>query len=205
MLDELTKGTLLGLFAGLAPGPLLALVVSETVRHDVRSGIKVALAPLLTDVPIVLLALFAAGTLGSVDAVLGGISLVGGCFVVYLGIDGLRTQGIEVEAAAELSRSLLKGVLVNALSPHPYLFWFSVGAPTAIAAYREGFAGAVAFVGSFYVLLVGSKVTVAVLTGRSRGWLAGRAYKTVMRVLGLLLIVFAVFLFRDGARLLGWL
>ena len=47
-------GVLLGLSGGLAPGPLLTLVVAETLRHGVRAGIGVALVPLLTDMPIVL-------------------------------------------------------------------------------------------------------------------------------------------------------
>ena len=48
-------GTLLGLSAGLSPGPLLTLVVSETFRHDFKAGIKVAISPLITDLPIILL------------------------------------------------------------------------------------------------------------------------------------------------------
>jgi threonine/homoserine/homoserine lactone efflux protein len=56
MLEYLTQGTLLGLAAGVAPGPLLVLVVTETIRHDTVAGVKVALAPMITDVPIITLA-----------------------------------------------------------------------------------------------------------------------------------------------------
>ena len=48
MLHFLTLGTVLGLSAGLAPGPLLTLVISETLQHDIRAGIKVAVAPFIT-------------------------------------------------------------------------------------------------------------------------------------------------------------
>jgi len=40
----LSAGFLLGLSGGLAPGPLLTLVASETLRHGVRVGIGAALA-----------------------------------------------------------------------------------------------------------------------------------------------------------------
>lgn len=54
MIGFLLSGILLGLSGGLAPGPLLTLVASETLRHGARAGVRVALAPLLTDLPIVL-------------------------------------------------------------------------------------------------------------------------------------------------------
>ena len=47
MIDFLTIGAALGLSAGLAPGPLLTLVISETLQHGVKSGVKVALAPVI--------------------------------------------------------------------------------------------------------------------------------------------------------------
>lgn len=58
MIDFLTIGAALGLSAGLAPGPLLTLVISETLQHGVKSGVKVALAPVITDLPITLLTFF---------------------------------------------------------------------------------------------------------------------------------------------------
>jgi threonine/homoserine/homoserine lactone efflux protein len=37
-----------------------------------------------------------------------------------------------------MPKSLTKGILANALSPHPYLFWLSVGAPTMSKAISVG-------------------------------------------------------------------
>ena len=54
----LTVGILLGLSAGIAPGPLLTLVVSETLSGGVGAGVRVALSPLLSDLPIILFAVF---------------------------------------------------------------------------------------------------------------------------------------------------
>jgi threonine/homoserine/homoserine lactone efflux protein len=51
---------------------------------------------------------------------------------------------------------------------------------------------------------VGSKVALAVLAGRSSRLLDGKRYEYVMRALGLLLLLFAVFLLLDGLRLFGW-
>ena len=60
MMTALATGIVLGLSSGLAPGPLLALVVAQTLRHGPREGCKIALTPLVTDAPIILVALILA-------------------------------------------------------------------------------------------------------------------------------------------------
>ena len=203
MISYLGIGVLLGLSAGLAPGPLLTLVVAQTIRYDAGAGVKVALAPLVTDLPIALLAVFVLSRLAGFDSILGMISLVGGCVVMVMGINGVRTKPVEIEMTPSNPRSLLKGVLVNVLSPHAYLFWFSVGAPTVARAYERHIWAPAAFVGGFYLLLVGSKVLLAVLVGKSKKILTGPVYLFSMRGLGLLLCLLAMFLFREGLDLLG--
>jgi threonine/homoserine/homoserine lactone efflux protein len=203
MIHYLTIGMILGLSAGLAPGPLLTLVISETLAHDIRAGIKVALAPLVTDLPIVVFTVFVLSRLSGFHSILGAISLVGGGLVMAMGIKGLRSRGVVVDMAQARPRSLAKGILVNILSPHPYLFWLSVGAPTMTRAWGVHIFAAAAFVASFYCLLVGSKITLAVLAGKSKKFLTGHGYITTMRFLGLALCALALFLFKDGLDLLG--
>jgi threonine/homoserine/homoserine lactone efflux protein len=203
MTEFLTVGVILGLSAGISPGPLLALVISETLRHGMRAGVHVALSPLVTDLPIIVLTFFMLSTLSDVHGLLGIIALIGGCVIFYMGFESMRPAPPDPGAADAAPRSLVKGILVNALSPHPYLFWLSVGAPIMGRAMAQGSASLVAFIASFYVLLVGSKITLAVLVGRSRSFLNGAVYKYTMRLLGLALWGLAFFLFRDGLKLLG--
>jgi threonine/homoserine/homoserine lactone efflux protein len=203
MLSYLAQGTLFGLASGFAPGPLLALVVAETLRYGTGAGIRVALAPLVSDVPIVIATLFLLTRFSNLQTVLGMLTVVGAFFVFYLGWENLRSSGADFGEEHSTSRSFRKGVAVNVLSPHPYLFWLSVGGPITMKAYGTGILGAAAFVLPFYLFLVGTKVGLAVAVGRSRGFLKGKAYLAVMRVLGLLLCLLALLLLRDGLRLLG--
>lgn len=204
MLTSLIAGLTFGLSAGLSPGPLSTLVISQTLRHGIREGMRVALSPLITDLPIILISVFVLTRLANANAVLGVISIIGGLFVCYIAYETFTTTHFEVSEQAPAPQSLTRGALVNALSPHPYLFWFSVGAPTMVKAMQDnGWPAALAFVIGFYVTLVGSKIVVALLVGKSRGFLMGPAYKWVMRGLGVLLLVFALLLFREGLHLFG--
>ena len=82
MTGFLLVGTILGLSSGLAPGPLVTLVISETLQHDVKAGIKIALAPIVTDVPIIFLTLFILAELSTFHKILGIVSLLGGLFIL---------------------------------------------------------------------------------------------------------------------------
>jgi len=204
VLEYLATGVVLGLAAGFAPGPLLALVLAQSIRFGTREGLKVAAAPLLTDLPIVILATaLVAAAAGTAGGLLGAISLAGAAFVAYLGIESIRTTGVQAGRPDEAPRSWTRGALVNALSPHPYIFWITVGAPMLIRAWADGPLAAAAFLVGFYACLVGAKMLLAVIAGRSGGRLRGGAYRAVMVVLGALLLLFAVRLAGEGLRLLG--
>ena len=206
MIEFLAIGIVLGLSAGLAPGPLLTLVISETLQHDIRSGIRVAISPFFTDLPIIILTLVVLSRLSGFHKILGVISLIGGCVILYMGYESLNPKRSESDLSKTAApRSLTKGILANALSPHPYLFWFTVGGPTVNKAYSSSLVSAFVFMGSFYLLLVGSKVVLAILVGRSKSFLSGTMYVYTMRFLGIALCVLALLLFQDGLELLGLL
>ena len=90
--------------------------------------------------------------------------------------------------------------MANLFNPHPWLFWMTVGAATLVKAVAASWPAAALFLGVFYLMLVGSKLLLALMAGRSRALLAGRPYRLVMRALGVLLALFAVLLFREGLR-----
>lgn len=192
----------MGLSAGIAPGPLLTLVITETLRHDLRAGVKVSLAPLITDLPIVLMTLLLASRF-STAPVLGTLSFLGAAFLVYLGLEGLRFRGVELPEEATSPRSLKKGVIANLLNPHPYVFWLSIGAPTVVKAYKEDIVLSIQYLLGFYVCLIGAKVLVAVVISRSKTLLKTRAYVYTNKLLGLLLLIFALLFTRQGLQYFG--
>ncbi len=200
MLTALASGVLLGLSAGLSPGPMLALVLAQTLRHGSREGCKVALTPLVTDAPIILLALVLASKLEQARPLLGIVAIAGAVFLLYLAWESLSPARPTAEAPAERPRSWLKGIVTNLLNPHPWLFWLTVGAAILAQAMAQSRVAAAVFLFGFYLLLVGSKVTVALLAGRSRTLLSGRPYRLAMRALAIMLTLFAVLLVREGLK-----
>jgi threonine/homoserine/homoserine lactone efflux protein len=202
MLLYLYSGLVLGFAAGVAPGPLLTLVVSQTLTHGVGEGIKVALAPLITDLPIILLALWVGSALVERPFPLGLLSLAGAAYICFLAWESLKIK-IEDHADTHAVKSMTKGILTNILNPHPYLFWITVGTPLLLKTWGDGPLGAIVWLFSFYVMLVGAKIGIAFLVGYSRRFLYGSGYLWLNRILGFVLIFFAFVLARDGLALVN--
>jgi len=203
MIELVIAGAVLGLSGGVSPGPLLALVVSETLHRGVAGGIRVAVAPLITDFPIVAAVFLVLSRLSDVTPVLGAVTLAGAGFLAFLGVTGLGSRATEIQPSGTPRRSLLKGVVTNFLNPSPYLFWLTVGGPLLVGAADEGLAGPAAFLVSHYLLLVGSKIAVAVAAWRSRRFLGSRAYVWMNRALGVVLLGFAAIFLWNGVEYLS--
>jgi threonine/homoserine/homoserine lactone efflux protein len=202
MIELLIAGITLGLYAGFSPGPLLVLLISQTLKHGHREGIKVALAPLITDLPIIIASLIFLSFVAGYNFILGLISIFGGLYLAYLAYESFKTKGLTEEIKTEEPKSLKKGVTVNFLNPSPYIFWITVGGPLIITAYIGNALSPLLFLVSFYALLVGSKIGIAFAAGKSREFLTGRPYLYIMRTLGVVLVIFALYFFIQGAQLL---
>lgn len=184
-------GAALGLSAGLSPGPLLALVIVQTLTYSVREGVKVAASPLVTDTPIVLAALALTAGLAGHPKLLALLTLGGAVYLGKSALSSLRFRPDAPAPAAASPKSLQKGVLANLLNPSPYLFWGGVGAPLLAQAWGAGAATALAFLAGFFGCLIGSKVLVAWLTGRFGPLMGSPAYALIMRALGVMLLGYA--------------
>ena len=199
----LFSGVVFGLSAGLSPGPLLTLVISETLKHGMKEGMKVSIAPLLTDLPIVLITILVLSRLSNMLPALGVVSLLGCAFLTYLGFESITFRGVDIEVAQVKHDSVKIGVITNFLNPNPYMFWLTIGAPLVLKALKIGLFSASLFILGFYVFLVGSKVLVALVVGKSRFFLKSRNYIYTIRFLGVILLVFAVLFLKDSCELFG--
>jgi threonine/homoserine/homoserine lactone efflux protein len=198
--DALALGLSLGIGAGVAPGPLLAVVIRATLEGGFAAGARVAMGPFLTDLPIIAFAALLAAALP--EEALAALGIAGGAFLVWLGVEALREEPAPVEAAAggagAAAGSLRRGAVVNLLNPHPWVFWIAVGVPIL----GDGSAAeAAVFLVTFYAMLVGSKLVVAALlaAGRER-LLRGAGYRWALRGSGVLLLVAGVALAVEGAH-----
>lgn len=202
-LPYVISGFFLGVIAGFMPSPLTTLVITETLQHNKRQGAIVAAVPIITDIPIILGVLFVLAKISELTTVLGFISLLGALFLVRLACGMFSIKGVELNIQSVKPDSLRKGIITNFLNPNPYLFWATVGGPTVLNGYAVSWLAAAGFIGTFFFFLVVIKMLLAVIVEHFKTFMTSKTYIYALRVMGIMLLVFAAMFLKDGLALLG--
>jgi threonine/homoserine/homoserine lactone efflux protein len=195
----LLSGLSLGLSAAASPGPYQAYTIGLTLRSGWRRALPAAAAPLVTDGPIIALVLL---VLTRVPAeFLRLIQIAGGGFVLYLAWKTLQAyrqfQPDAVISSSENRRSLWHAVLMNFLSPGPYIFWSLMAGPTLLRGWNQSPLLGLSFIGGFYLALVGGMLLLILVFGAARG-LGTRVNRAMLGLSALALLGFGVFQLWQG-------
>lgn len=200
-IEVATTAVLFGFIAGITPGPLMALIMSETLRHGKGVGIKIALAPLITDLPIMLVSVFILSKLSHLNIVLGTVALIGSLYLGYLAYESIKIKKVHLDLSHTAKKSVMKGVVANFLNPNPYIFFFSVGGPIIVRAMKQNLINGPLFVFIFLAVLVGVNIFFAGIVHKSRKFIQSNAYVYTIRTLGVVLFLFAMIFFKQSIEL----
>jgi threonine/homoserine/homoserine lactone efflux protein len=196
------RGVSLGFSAGVLPGPFQAYIINATLMLGWRKSIVIILSPLITDIPIATLIVVILGQLpvGFIQV----LRIVGGLFLLWLAYSTWKqyrvgvTLGETVDGSSTASqRALLRGVMMNFVSPGPYLFWSTVNGPLLIEALEQsvwnGIVVLIAFYGTFLLILA---LTVFIFDRLRR--LDERVTRAILFLTIVILVWFGVTLIVQG-------
>jgi threonine/homoserine/homoserine lactone efflux protein len=178
-----------GLAAGLKPGPLGVIVIQQTLSRGLSAGVRASLAPLITDGPIIIAAMWFLSRFKSIDLFAAALSLLGGAYLLWLSAKMFRVSEISLAGKLNSQSSLTAAVKVNLLNPGPYLFWFTVGGSYII---RGSTTESLVFIVTTIGTLIVSKIAVAVLALRFFPSLESRGYLLTMKFLAGALVWFGL-------------
>lgn len=196
--EALISGLFFGFSSGISPGPLSALTISRTIQGGVREGAQVALSPLVTDLPIIVGALYLVQRITEQSAILGLISVTGGMFLFYLAYQSFMYRPNPASPSNDRGHSLIQGITTNFLNPYPYIFWITIGAPYAHRLIERRDLSSVSFFIAFYSAMLACKMTIVFLTHRGKQFLTGNGYVLCMRLIAACLLWFGALFVREG-------
>jgi threonine/homoserine/homoserine lactone efflux protein len=169
MVSYLILGMTFAFAAAVQPGPLQSYLISKALREGWQRTLPATCAPLITDGPIIVLVVF---LLSRVPAsMINVLQFAGGIFLLYLAIDAWKAwKNFDSEKAIHSTSSrktLQQAVLINFLSPSPYLGWSLVMGPLLLKAWRENYVDGIVMLLGFYATLVFSQMVIVMMFARA--------------------------------------
>lgn len=177
----------------LMPGPVVTLVVANSLSHGSRSGLATVVgasignAILLGATAVGLVAFFAL-----VSEIFEVVRWVGAAYLIWLGIKAWRDHGGEgaavVPAAKQPRTVFLQGFLIAITNPKAIIFYIAF-LPQFVDSRLPAGPQLMVMIGTMIVMAFLSDSAYALLAGRVRGWFkAPRRRRLQARITGTLLI-----------------
>ncbi len=183
-------GVLLALSLAAPPGPVNALIASHGVTRSWRSGFLVGLGATTVDAVWLTLSGLAHSFLLGTRSIFPAIALLGAAVMAYLAWGAAKAWKAEPVVAVPPrtlhATSYVTGLIANATSPYPILWWLTAGialidelGPLVLVGF---FAGLLLWISTFPYLLRAAQARYA------------RTYHIVLAFSIVVLAVFAVYL-----------
>jgi threonine/homoserine/homoserine lactone efflux protein len=166
------QGVALGFSAAASPGPFQAFLLAQALASGALRSLPLALAPFASDGPIIALVLLALSRAPA--GFLRGLQVAGGVFLLWIArgtFRSLRAPGppdAPAPPADRPARAFGRAVVMNALSPGPWIFWSTVSGPILVESWRASPGSAASFLAGFYLLLCGGNAALVVLFSGAR-------------------------------------
>ena len=199
MLLYLIQGIGYGFAAASQPGPFQAFLVSQSLTRGWKRALPGALAPLVSDGPIILLCVLVLSQLP--DWLQQVMYILGGLFVLYLAYGAFKSwrDYDETIAHPELSgqQTILKAALTNAISPGAYLFWMFITGPLLVQGWRETPVHGLALLVGFYATLISGLAVIIVIFG-SAARLGPKLNRALLGISSIVLFGFGLYQLWKG-------
>lgn len=183
-----------GFAASAQPGPFQTYLISQSLTRGWKKTLIAALAPLVSDAPIIALCLF---VLSQIPIWFQRfLYIAGGLFILYLAYGAYKTWknfDLAIPVTESNSKqSILKAAMMNMLSPGPYLFWSLITGPILLKGWRETPINGVGFLAGFYVTITLGLGAIIFVFGSARQ-LGPKFNRTLLGVSAIALFIFGLY------------
>ena len=195
----LIQGIGYGFAAAVQPGPFQTYIISQSLAKGWRKALPAALAPFVSDGPIIALCLLALSQIPIWFQRF--LYIAGGIFILYLAFGAYKSWknygGSVPLNESEPNQSVLKAALMNALSPGPYIYWSLITGPVLMRGWHETPIYGIGFLAGFYVILVLGLGFIILIFGTARE-LGPKINRVLIGISAIALFIFGLFQLGSG-------
>jgi threonine/homoserine/homoserine lactone efflux protein len=184
----------IALSGALAPGPLLAAVISQSGRHGAKTGPLLILGHAIVELAMVSLIVLGFTRFLAHPVILRTIALAGAGVLVYFGISlilSLKSASLEPAGVSQPgSRLAMMGMTLSLTNPYWSIWWLTIGMGLVLVAQKRGLAGiAVFFLGHILADLAWYSF-ISIWINKSAKRMDLRLYRLMLLICALLLVGF---------------
>ncbi len=199
MWSYILQGIGFGFAAASQPGPFQTYLISQALTRGWKRTLPAALAPLISDGPIILICVLVLSQFP--DWLQRVMYIAGGSFILYLAYGALKSwrshnEVITVPNTAS-HQTILRAAMTNALSPGTYVFWTLVTGPILLEGWRETPMNGIGFLAGFYITLITGLAAVILVFGISQK-LGPQFNKVMLGISAIALFFFGLYQLKLG-------
>ena len=207
-------GFLTGLSGALIPGPMLAYVVSDTLKKGALAGPLTVLGHISVELVLITALVLGLGLTGYFLAFKSLIYVIGGIALALMSLfvikeagrvkscsnhDEISQQMRMRDAKYALNSSICGGVLFTAFNPSFIPWWGTIGYPLLLQGFEWlALTGIVLVSVGHFLSDLAWYSFISFSFSRGRNFFVGRRYELIMLVLALFVIVLGVFFIIKG-------
>ncbi|MFC1539183.1 LysE family transporter [Candidatus Latescibacterota bacterium] len=185
----------------MAPGPVTAVSLGAGTKSP-HAGAFVAVGHGIVEFPLMFLIFFGLGYIFDMVYVRMGIFLLGGLFLLIMGVDMFRSMKHPGEIQADRTKiPVLSGIVLSAGNAYFLIWWATVGASLIAKAVTFGMMGFLIFAVVHWLCDFFWFYFLSAASYRSGRFLGLRFQRIVFGISGLFLLVFGVLFIWDGLKL----
>jgi len=192
-------------FSGaLMPGPLLAVTVREAAARGFWAGPILIAGHAILECALVALLLVGLGALLATDAAFGVIGAAGALVMLWMAYGMFRAlPELRISSGDGTSSGMhpvLAGIVMSVANPYWSIWWATIGLGYITYSMREGALGVASFFTGHILADLAWYSFVAFGIARGRRFIGDRAYRALIGVCAVALVVFALWFGLAGAR-----
>ena len=180
--------------AAVQPGPLQAYLISQTMINGWRRTVPATFAPIISDIPIVVLVLLLLAQVP--PSFINVIRLAGGIYLLYLAFQALQSyraySHLRESPPRMVYQTIWKAVVVNLLNPNPYLGWALIMGPLFLKAWSDSPSYGIGVIVLFYATMIVATAAILALFSGARS-LGPRVARVLVGVSAAALLVFGLY------------
>lgn len=205
MLAGFIKGIVLGILLGISVGPVIFAIIKQSINNGHKAGYAFVAGISLSDISVVVICNFFSSIFQEALSHQKMIAIVGGSFLIALGIYSYffkkephedATLDAKVLRKRDLAGIFASGYLINILNPGVFLFWFAWSATIVAEAATEEHPSRYRFIvyGTCLLVVLLTDIMKVKLAGILKPKLTPKNLHIINQIVGALMVVFGLFL-----------